>query len=150
MATPTPTITATPNGTPTPQCVPSFLYLTTRPSGTLAFGNVNAKHSVMKLLEVKNNEPSGALKLMAKIQSGNAKGFSMIGGSCTTIGKLQAGQTCEYKLQLKAGKNTGAVNTTFTVTGNYRPDACPAGDVQNVSVNLAGFVLLNMRTDDSR
>ena len=133
-------MTPTPSGTATPHCVPN-VYLTTNPEGTLAFGNVTVKKSVTLPLMVTNNEPAGALNLTETITGGNSNDFSVNGGSCTTINKLKAGQTCTYKVTLKGKKKTlGAVNANLQVTGTFRPGVCPKGDVQSVSVNLAGFV----------
>jgi hypothetical protein len=121
-------------------CSPN-IYLSTNPDGTLAFGNVNVGASVNRSLQVKNNEPAGSLNLSRTISGGNAKSFSVISGSCTTISKLKAGQTCTYKLKLKGKKkDLGAVQSTFIVAGAFKKGVCPAGDVQSVSTLLAGFV----------
>jgi Thaumatin family len=139
-ATPTATMTPTPGGTPTPDCAHNF-YLTTNPAGTLAFGDVTVGKSVKLPLMVTNNEPAGGLKLSSKIQTGNANSFSVIGGNCRSVNRLQPGHTCTYQIRLKGRKKSqGAVNSTLTVTGKFSKGACPAGDVQSVSVNLAGFV----------
>ena len=134
-------MTPSPTGTATPGCVFN-VYLVTNPEGTLAFGNVTVKKSVTLPLTVTNNEPVGSLNLTETITGGNAAGdFSVAGGNCTTIGKLKPGQLCTYNLTLKAKKKAlGAVNANFNVTGTFRPGVCPKGDVQSVSVNLAGFV----------
>jgi hypothetical protein len=90
---------------------------------------------------VTNNEPVGSLDLTSKITGGNANDFSVTGGNCRTINRLKPGQTCSYQVTLKAkGKVLGAVNTNLQITGMFRQGVCPAGDVQSVSVNLAGFV----------
>src|SRR5271154_1822705 len=144
-STATPTTTATPTATPTgtPGCTPDFVYLTTNPAGTLAFGDVPPKGSVRMSLMVTNGEPSATLKLSEKIQTADAKDFSVVGGSCTTTKKkLKAGETCTYKIKLKGNKSDqgDAVNTDFVVTGMFNPGVCPAGDVQTVTVTLAGLV----------
>ncbi len=140
-ATQTPTMTPSPTGTATPDCVHNF-FLTTNPAGTLAFGDVEPKQSVKLPLMVTNNEPlGGELKLSTKIQNGDAKDFSVSGGNCTTINRLQPGQTCTYELKLKGSKKTpGAVNANLLITGKFRQGVCPKGDVQSVSVTLAGSV----------
>jgi hypothetical protein len=136
----TPTMTPSPSGTATPGCVPN-VYLSTNPAGTLAFGNVTVKKSVTLPLMVTNNEPAGSLNLTSNITGRNANDFSVTGGSCTTINRLKAGQTCSYQVSLKAKKNVlGAVNANLQVTGKFRQGVCPMGDVQSVTVNLAGFV----------
>jgi hypothetical protein len=136
----TPTMTASPSSTATPGCVFN-VYLTTNPGGTLAFGDVRVKKSVTLPLMVTNNEPVGSLDLTSSIMGGNANDFSVTGGSCRTINRLKPGQTCNYQVTLKAkGKVLGAVNTNLQITGTFRQGVCPAGDVQSVSVNLAGFV----------
>ena len=123
-----------------PGCVFN-VYLTTNPDGTLAFGNVTVKKSVTLPLTVKNNEPVGSLDLTSSIMGGNANDFSVTGGSCRTINRLKPGQTCNYQVRLKPkGKVLGAVNTSLEITGKFRQGVCPAGDVQSVTVNLAGFV----------
>ena len=141
-ATPTtaPTLTPSPSSTATPGCVFN-VYLTTNPGGTLAFGDVTIKKSVTLPLTVKNNEPVGSLDLTSSIMGGNANDFSVTGGSCRTINRLRPGQTCNYQVRLKPkGKLLGAVNTNLEITGKFRQGVCPAGDVQSVTVNLAGFV----------
>lgn len=137
----TPTMTPSPTGTATPGCAPSFLYLTTNPAGTLAFGDMTVKKPVTLPLMVTNSEPAGSLNLSTKITGVDATDFSVAGGSCTTINRLKAGATCTYKLTLKAKKKfLGAVNANLEITGTFRPGMCPKGDVQNVGVLLAGFV----------
>jgi hypothetical protein len=91
---------------------------------------------------VTNIEPLGSLNLTETIMGGNANGdFSVKGGSCRTINRLKPGHTCSYQVTLKPkGKVLGAVNANLQVTGTFRQGVCPAGDVQSVSVNLAGFV----------
>jgi hypothetical protein len=125
--------------------------LTTSPAGTVAFGDVLVGKSVTETLKVTNNEPAGgALKLTKKIQPADA-GFSVTGGSCTTINWLGGGKTCKYQFKLKGKKrNSGAVNANLLITGTFRPEVCP-GHVQSVSVLLAGFVAeAAARINDSR
>ena len=145
-------MTPSPSGTATPGCAPSFLYLSTNPAGTFAFGDAVAGHPVTLPLMVTNNEPAGALDLSTKLNGGNAKDFSVAGGSCTTIDRLKAGATCTYQLKLKAKKKIpGPVSTNLQITGKFRPGTCPAGDVQDVTVHLAGMVVqAGARTQDSR
>jgi hypothetical protein len=142
--TPTATATTTPSPTPTgtPGCTPPFGYLQTNPDGTLAFGDVKADGSVTASLMVTNIEPSATLTLSSKIQTGDAKDFSVVGGSCTTHKKLAAGDTCNYKLKLKGNKSDQgtAVNSNLVITGMFGPGVCPMGDMQTVTVTLAGFV----------
>ena len=137
----TPTMTPSPSGTATPGCVFN-VYLTTTPDGTLAFGDVTVKKSVTLPLTVQNNEPVGSLDLTETIMGGNASDdFSVTGGSCETINRLKPGKTCSYQVRFKPkGKVLGAVNTNLQITGTFRQGVCPKGDVQSVSVNLAGFV----------
>lgn len=146
-ATPTSTPTATSSATPTstatatpgPICSPS-IYLSTDPSGTLAFGDVAAGDSVEKVLTVTNNEPSGVLQLTKGIQ-GNAQGFSVTGGSCVSDPSLGAGDTCNYNVTLHGRhRKEGAVSTQLLIVGRFEHHACPAGDTQRVSVTLAGEV----------
>jgi hypothetical protein len=144
-STATPTTTATPTATPTgtPGCTPDFAYMSTNPDGTLAFGDVPPRGSVTMTLMVTNGEPSATLKLSEKIQTADAKDFSVVGGTCTTTKKkLKAGDTCNYKIKLKGNRSDqgDAVNTNFVITGMYNPGVCPAGDVQTQTVTLAGFV----------
>ncbi|HXN14370.1 MAG TPA: thaumatin family protein [Candidatus Acidoferrales bacterium] len=148
----TPTMTPSPTGTATPRCAPSFLYLTTNPAGTLAFGDVAAGHPHTVPLMVTNGEPVGSLALSTKITGVDAKDFSVAGGSCTNITKLKAGATCTYQVTLKGKKKfLGAVNANLEITGMLKPGVCPKGDVQNVGVTLAGFVAsADVRTPDSR
>lgn len=139
--TATPTMTPSPTGTATPGCRFN-VYLTTSPDGTLAFGDVKVKKSVTLPLKVTNNEPVGSLNLTKTVTGGNASDdFSVKGGSCGTVNRLKPGQTCSYQIRFKPkGKILGAVNTNLQITGTFRQGVCPAGDVQSVSVNLAGFV----------
>ena len=148
----TPTMTATPTGTATPRCVPSFLYLTTTPAGTLAFGDAAEGHPVTKTLEVMSSAPVALLGLSTVITGNDAKDFAVNGGSCTTISRLKAGGTCKYTVTLKAkSKFIGAVNANLEITAMFRPKVCPAGDVQNVGVTLAGNVAqIGTRKPDSR
>ena len=133
-------MTPSPSSTATPGCVFN-VYLTTNPGGTLAFGDVTIKKSATLPLTVKNNEPVGSLDLTSSIMGGNANDFSVTGGSCRTINRLKPGQTCNYQVRLKPkGKVLGAVNTNLEIIGTFRQGVCPAGDVQSVTVNLAGFV----------
>jgi hypothetical protein len=91
---------------------------------------------------VTNNEPAGALKLTAKIKHREAEDFIVTGGSCTTDKKLKAGETCTYQLKFKGDKHDRGttVSTDFVITGRFGPAVCPTGDVQSVSVTLAGAV----------
>jgi hypothetical protein len=133
-------MTPTPSGTATPGCVPSFAYLTTNPDGTLPFTPIGFKKSLTESLMVTNGEPpGGSLDLTTKIQNGNADDFSITGGNCTTINRLGAGDSCTYKIKLN-GKTKGAVGADLTITGTFRKGVCPKGDVQNVTVHLAGNV----------
>jgi Thaumatin family len=137
----TPTATPSPTGTATPGCSPSFLSLATSPAGTLPFGDVAAGHPQTANLQVTNNGSPGSLDLSTKITGTDAKDFSVAGGSCTTINRLKASATCTYKVTIKAKKKLlGAVSANLEITGTFRPGVCPKGDVQNVGVNLAGFV----------
>ena len=133
-------MTPSPSSTATPGCVFN-VYLKTNPDGTLAFGDVTVKKSVTLPLMVKNNEPVGSLDLTSSIMGGNANDFSVTGGNCRTINRLKPGHTCSYQVTFKPkGKVLGAVNTNLQITGTFRQGVCPAGDVQSVLVNLAGFV----------
>jgi len=91
---------------------------------------------------VTNNEPAGALHLTAKIMHRDAEDFAVTGGTCTTATRLGPGETCTYNLKLKGDKQDqgAAVSTDFVVTGSFRPAVCPSGDIQSVSVTLAGEV----------
>jgi hypothetical protein len=153
-ATPTATSTATPSptGTATPRCAPSFLYLTTTPAGTLAFGNAAEGHPHTVPLTVSSSAPVGLFDLSTKITGSDAKDFSVDGGKCTTIEELKPGATCTYMVTLKAKKKfLGAVNANLEITAMFRPGVCPKGDVQNRGVLLAGFVgQVGTRTPDSR
>jgi hypothetical protein len=102
-------------------------------------------------LQVTNNEPAGSLKLSEKISGGNARDFSVVGGSCTTINRLKAGQTCTYQVRLKARKKSlGGVASNLTITGAFKSGVCP-GKVQSQMVTLAGFVVSqDSRTDGSQ
>ena len=92
-------------------------------------------------MQVTNSGSPGSLDLSTKITGGDATDFKVIGGSCTTINRLNSGATCTYKLKLKAKKKfLGAVNANLEITGTFRPGVCPKGDVQNVGVLLSGFV----------
>jgi hypothetical protein len=138
-ATQTPTPTPTPSGTPTPVCLNGFL--STNPPGTLVFANVNAGKSSTLPLQVTNGEPAGALKLSDKISGVNAGDFSVTGGNCKTINRLQAGQTCTYEVKLKAKKKSaGGVAATLNIKGSFKPGIC-SGKVQSQTVTLAGFVV---------
>ena len=134
-------MTPSPTGTATPGCRFN-VYLTTSPDGTLAFGDLKVKKSATLPLKVTNNEPVGSLNLTKTITGGNASDdFSVKGGSCETVNRLKPGQTCSYQVRFKPkGKVLGAVNANLQITGTFRQGVCPAGDVQSVSVNLAGFV----------
>jgi hypothetical protein len=140
-STATPTMTPTPSGTATPRCAPSFLYLTTNPDGTLAFGDAAAGHPITLPLTLTSSAPVGLFNLSTKITGSDAKDFSVAGGNCTTINKLSPNATCTYNVTLKAKKKfLNAVNANLEITAMFRPGVCPAGDVQNVGVLLAGFV----------
>jgi hypothetical protein len=103
-------------------------------------------------LMVTNNEPAGSLDLSTTITGADANDFSVTGGNCKTIERLQSGATCTYQVTLKAKpKILGAVNANLEITGKFRPGVCPKGDVQNVGVTLAGMVdPIGTRTPDSR
>jgi hypothetical protein len=138
--TATATMTPTPSGTATPDCVPN-IYLSTNPSGTLAFGDVKVKRSAKASLIITNGEPAGSLKLSTNIQGGQATDFSVTGGSCA-IGKLKAGKSCTYKLTFKGKKQVlGGVSSNLLVSGSFAQGVCPAGDVQSKTVTLSGFVV---------
>lgn len=145
-ATATATAAATPTSTPTPSgATPDCkfnIYLTTNPAGTLAFGNVQVKQSVTLPLMVTNGEPAGTLTLKPKIHHRNAGYFMVAGGTCRTNNQLGPGQSCSYQLTLTGGRQAvGAVSTDFKITGTFGAKVCPAGDVQSVSVNLAGNIV---------
>jgi hypothetical protein len=91
---------------------------------------------------VTNNEPGGSVKLTTQITTGQAKAFSVSGGSCTTVGALHAGASCSYNLALKGLKSYAGkgVNSQLVITGKFTKGACPSGDVLTVSATLAGFV----------
>ena len=150
--TATSTATPTPSGTATPRCSPSFLYLTTTPAGTLAFGDAAEGHPIAKTLEVMSSAPVALLGLSTAITGSDAKDFAVTGGSCTTISRLKAGGTCKYTVTLKAkSRFIGAVNANLEITAMFRPGVCPVGDVQNVGVTLAGNVAqVGTRRPDSR
>jgi Thaumatin family len=138
--TATPTMTPSPSGTATPGCVPD-IYLSTNPGSTLAFGDVTVKKSVTLPVVVTNSEPAGSLNLATNIMGANASDFSVAGGNCTKVNRLKAGQTCSYEVMFKPKKKVlGAVNANLQITGTFRQRVCPKGDVQSVTVNLAGFV----------
>ncbi len=150
--TPTSTMTPSPSSTATPSCTPD-IYLTTNPTSTLAFGDVQVGSSVTLPLMVTNNEPAGALNLTAKIRHRDVEDFAVTGGTCTTDKKLNAGETCTYKLRFKGNKHDqgAGVSTDFVVTGRFGPAVCPMGDIQSTSVTLAGAVdASGTRTHDSR
>ena len=92
-------------------------------------------------LEVTNNEPAGSLALKGSIVNGKANGLSVTGGNCRDE-KLKAGKSCKYKVQLKGLQaNSGsAISTQFNIVGTFGAGVCPKGDVQSMSVTLAGFV----------
>ena len=138
--TQTPTLTPSPTGSATPGCAPDFLYLSTNPAGTLAFGDVAPKGTAAASLMVTSNESAGTLTLSTKFSTGNVSDFSVTGGTCVANKVLGAGQSCSYALQLKAGTKGGAVRTNFTITGAFAPHVCPAGDHQVITVNLAGDI----------
>jgi hypothetical protein len=139
--TATPTMTPTPSGTPTPRCTPSFLYLTTNPAGTLAFPATTVGHPRTATLTVSSSAPVELLKLSTKITGTDAKDFSVTGGSCKTSKKLKPNASCTYKVKLKAKKQfLDAVDANLEITAMFRPGVCPAGDVENVGVTLAGNV----------
>jgi hypothetical protein len=99
-----------------------------------------------------SSAPAALLGLSIVITGNDAQDFSVEGGSCTTISRLKAGGTCKYNVTLKAKKKfIGAVNANLEITAMFRPGVCPAGDVQNVAVTLAGNVeQVGARTPDSR
>jgi hypothetical protein len=138
--TATPTATPTPSGRPTPRCTPN-IWLSTNPGGTLAFPQLSVGQSVSETLTVTNNEPAGKLALKGTIVNAKAEGLSVIGGSCVKK-KLHAGQSCTYQIRLKARKaNQGkAISTPFNIVGTFGAGVCPTGDVQSVSVTLAGNI----------
>jgi Thaumatin family len=151
-ASPTPTTTASPSSTATPRCLPDA-FLTTNPAGTLPFGVVTVGNSSTASLVVTNNEPAGALTLSTKIKNRNAEDFALIGGSCTTIAKLKAGDTCKYKLKFTPRQQDLGlgVSTDFVITGRFNSGVCPAGDIQGATVTLAGTVPASSpQSDDAR
>jgi hypothetical protein len=91
---------------------------------------------------VTNNEPAGALNLSTKIKHRHAKDFVVDGGSCTTNQKLNAGDTCTYNLKFRGNsQNQGTtVSTDFVISGSFGQAVCPRGDIQSVTVTLAGAV----------
>lgn len=139
-ATATPTPTATPSGRPTPHCTPN-VWLSTTPAATLAFPRLSVGQSETETLTVTNGEPAGKLALKGTIVNGRAEGLSVTGGSCINR-RLHAGKSCTYQIRLKGRKaNQGkAISTQFHIVGTFGAGVCPAGDVQSVSVTLAGNV----------
>ncbi len=150
--TATSTMTPTPSGTATPRCVPSFIYLTTSPAGTLAFGDAAAGTPLTLPLTLTSSAPVGLINLSTKISGADGKDFSVTGGSCTNVSRLKAGASCTYNVKLKAKKKfLGAVSANLEITAMFSPGVCPAGDVQNVGVTLAGYVAqADTRTPDPR
>ena len=90
--------------------------------------------------------------LSTQITGSDAKDFKVAGGSCTTIKKLKANSSCTYEVTLKARKKfAGAVNANLEITAMFGPGVCPAGDVEEVGVTLAGNVgEAGTRKQDSR
>jgi hypothetical protein len=119
----------------------------TNPDGTLAFGDVAPGSVATASLTVTNEEPAGTFKLSEKISnigtSKYAKYFSVTGGTCTQDNKLSPNGTCTYNLKLRGSTKTegDAVNADFVITGKFAKKACPAGDVETVTVILAGSIL---------
>lgn len=80
-------------------------------------------------------------KLSTKITGTDAKDFSVTGGSCKTSKKLTPNASCTYKVKLKAKKQfLDAVDANLEITAMFARGVCPAGDLQNVGVTLAGNV----------
>jgi hypothetical protein len=139
--TTTPTPTPTPSGSPTPRCTPSFLYLTANPAGTLAFPATTVGHSRTQTLTISSSAPVSLSKLSTQITGADAKDFAVTGGSCKTIKKLKPNASCSYKVKLKAKKTfLDGVKANLEITAMFSPGVCPAGDIENVSVTLAGNV----------
>ena len=58
-----------------------------------------------------------------------------------TIKKLKPNASCTYKLMLKAKKKfLDGVNANLEITAMFSPGVCPAGDVENIGLTLAGNV----------
>jgi hypothetical protein len=54
---------------------------------------------------------------------------------------LKPNASCTYKVKLKAKKQfLDAVDANLEITAMFARGVCPAGDVQNVGVTLAGNV----------
>jgi hypothetical protein len=89
-----------------------------------------------------NNEPAGFLNLSAKISSGNANDFAITGGTCRKTPKLSFGQSCTYQVQFTGHKRDAGTNvgSQLIITGTFGPKVCPAGDMQSLTVTLAGAV----------
>jgi hypothetical protein len=88
-----------------------------------------------------SSAPVALFGLSTLINGNDATDFIVNGGSCTTISRLKAGGTCKYSVTLKAKKKfIGAVKANLEITAAFRPGVCPAGDIQNVAVTLAGNV----------
>ncbi|MFZ2063246.1 MAG: thaumatin family protein [Candidatus Binatus sp.] len=140
-ATATPTMTPTPSGTATPRCSPSFIYFSTIPSGTAAFKATTAGNSRGLMLKLTSSAPVNLFNLSTQITGAAASDFAVVGGSCMTIKKLKPNVPCKYDLIFKAKKKfLGGVSANLEITAMFAPGICPAGDVENVGVTLAGNV----------
>lgn len=92
-------------------------------------------------LSLTSSAPVNLFKLSTKITGSDAKDFSVVGGSCTTVKKLKPNVPCTYKVKLKAkNKFPGQVDANLEITAMFAPGVCPKGDNEVVNVTLAGNV----------